>query len=171
PYTTLFRSVHDHDVRQRREQRDRREVLDDVVSEIGRDGGIDGVGDGALQQRVAVVRRMRHEIGGDVAAGAAAVLDDELLAELLAERLRQHARGDVARGAGTEADDDAHRPRRIALRLGDWNGERGSAGYELQKSTARKCHGVRSLRSGWRRDPFCLEYWIAGRDLPRGVCL
>src|SRR5690242_18338626 len=59
---------------------------------------IDGVGDGALQQRVAVVRRVRHEIGGDAAAGAAAVLDDELLAEPLAERLREHARGDVARG-------------------------------------------------------------------------
>ena len=100
-----------------------REVLDDVESEIGGDDGVDGVGDGALQQRVAVVGRVRHEIGGDVAAGAAAVLDDELLAELLAERLRQHARGDVARGARTEADDDAHRPRRIALRLGDRDGE------------------------------------------------
>src|SRR5262249_7191982 len=99
-------------------------------------------------QRVAVVGRVRHEIGGDIAAGAAAVLDDELLAELLAERLRQHARGDVARGARTEADDDAYRPRRIALRFGDPNGERGSAGRELQKSTTRKCHGVSLAERG-----------------------
>src|SRR6516162_6552536 len=104
--------------------------------------------DGALQQRVAVVRRVRHEIGGDVAAGAAAVLDDELLAELLAERLREHARGDIARGAGGKTDDDAHRPRRIALRLGEPHGERGSTGYELQKSTTWKCHGGRSLNEG-----------------------
>src|SRR6516225_8855899 len=52
--------------------------------------------------------------------------------------------------------------------LSDRNGERGGAGNELQKSTARKGHGVRSLKSGWRSDAFCLEYWIAGRDLPRG---
>jgi hypothetical protein len=114
---------------------------------------------------------VRHEIGGDVAAGAAAVLDDELLAQSLGERLREHARGDVARGARTEADDDAHRPRRVALRLGEPNGERGSAGCELEKSTACKSHGVRSLKSGWPSDAFCLEYWIAGRDLPRGVYL
>ena len=101
-----------------------------------------------MQQRVAVVGRVRHEIGGDVAAGAAAVLDDELLAQPLGERLREHARGDVARGARTEADDDAHRPRRIALRLGEPNGKRGSAGCELEKSTACKSHGVRSLKSG-----------------------
>src|SRR5205807_10342889 len=118
------------------------EVLDEIESEIGCDHGVDGVGDGALQQRVAVVGRVRHEIGGDVAAGAAAVLDDELLAEPLGERLREHARGDVARGAGTEADDDAHRPRRVALRLGEPNGENGSAGCELEKSTAWEQHGL-----------------------------
>jgi hypothetical protein len=33
-------------------------------------------------------------------------------------------------------------------RLRDPHGERGSAGYELQKSTTRKCHGVRSLNEG-----------------------
>src|SRR5262249_30321852 len=124
------------------------EVLDEVESEIGRDDRVDGVGDGALQQGVAVVRRVRHEIGGDVAASAAAVLDDELLPEALAERLREHARGDIARRAGGKADDDAHRPRRVALRLGDPRDgrERGRAGCELEKSTPRKCHGVRSLK-------------------------
>jgi hypothetical protein len=34
------------------------------------------------------------------------------------------------------------------LRLGEPNGERGSAGCELQKSTACKSHGVRSLKPG-----------------------
>src|SRR5262249_31533221 len=96
----------------------------------------------------AVVGRVRHEIGGDVAAGAAAVLDDELLPEPLAERLREHARGDIARGAGGKADDDAYGPRRIALRFGDSRSgrERGRAGCELEKSAPRKCHGVRSLK-------------------------
>src|SRR5262249_61283200 len=117
------------------------------------DDGVDGIGDGALQQRVAVVRRVRNQIGGDVAAGAAAVLDDELLTELLAERLREHARGDVAGGAGGKTDDDAHRPRRVALRLGDRRGERGNAGYELQKSTARKCHGVSLPERGHDGNP------------------
>src|SRR5262249_17704432 len=140
------------------------EVLDEVESEIGRDDRVDGVGDGALQQGVAVVRRVRHEIGGDVAASAAAVLDDELLPEPLAERLCEHARGDIARRAGGKADDDAHRPRRIALRFGEPRGKRGSAGYELQKSTTGARHGVRSLKEGRRRRAFCLECWIGGRE-------
>ena len=36
------------------------------------------------QQRVAVLRRIRHQLGADHAAGAGAVVDDELLAEPLA---------------------------------------------------------------------------------------
>jgi hypothetical protein len=76
------------------------------------------LGDGALEQRVAIVRRVRDEIGRDVAAGAAAVLHHELLAENSRERLREHARGDVARGAGAKADDDAHRARGICFRRG-----------------------------------------------------
>ena len=75
------RGVHDQNIRQRGEQRDRRKILDEVETEIGRDHAVDGVGDGALQQRVAVLRCMRDEIAGDVAAGPAAVLHHELLAE------------------------------------------------------------------------------------------
>src|SRR5262249_16857692 len=73
---------------------------------------------------------------------AGGIGEDEWGAEPLGEGLREHARGDVARGAGTEADDDAHRPRRVALRLGEPNGERGSAGCELEKSTAWERHGL-----------------------------
>jgi hypothetical protein len=96
-----------------------------------------------LQQRVAVFRRVRHEIGGDVAAGPAPVLDDELLAEQPAERLCEHARGNIARGAGTKANDDAHRPRRIGLRFCHprYGRQRGSARGQMQECAAGKFHG------------------------------
>src|SRR5262249_54781261 len=63
-----------------------------------------------------VGRGMGDEIGGDRAAGAGAVLHDELLGKKLAQLLRQETRGDVAGCARRKAHDDAHRPVRISLR-------------------------------------------------------
>src|SRR5262249_8671663 len=77
--------------------------------------GVDNVGDREDEQGVAVLRRARDQFGGDAAAGAAARLDHELLAEIAAQVLRQDARRDVGGGARTEAVDDAHRPRRVGL--------------------------------------------------------
>ena len=63
-----------------------------------------------LQQRIAIRGRPRDRLGADVAAGAGAVLDDELLAEAVRQPLTHQARLDVGRPAGGKADDDAHRP-------------------------------------------------------------
>src|SRR5262249_5090732 len=87
---------------------------------------VDGVGYGALEQRVSVLRRMGDEIGGNVAAGAGAIFDHELLAEEHTELLRQHSRGNIARGAGTETHDDPHGVDWIvfSLRRGDTERQR-----------------------------------------------
>ena len=52
----------------------------------------------------------------DVAAGPAAVLDDDLLAEPLRQPLADKTRDDISPASRRETDDDAHRPRRIGLR-------------------------------------------------------
>ena len=82
---------------------------------------VDRVGVRHHQQRVAVRRRFRHEVGADDRAGAGAVLDDERLSQRLLQLLAEIARVDVGRAAGAERHDDAYRFRGISLRL------RGSA--------------------------------------------
>src|SRR5262249_26253114 len=128
------------------------------------------IGDGALQQCVAVVRRVRDEIGGDVAAGPAAVLDDELLTEQPRERLCEHACRDVAGGAGAEADDDACRPRRIVFRFGNLCDcrKRGSAHGQLQKTATGERHGGSSLNEPCHS--FCRECWTPNREEETVCC-
>jgi hypothetical protein len=53
---------------------------------------------------------MHDRLGGDIAAGARPVLDDEWLAEPLRQPLTDQTREDVVRPASGKADDDAHRP-------------------------------------------------------------
>ena len=48
---------------------------------------------------------MRHHRGADIGAGAAAVLDDNLLTDPLRYRLRDQARNDVEGAAGRNGDD------------------------------------------------------------------
>ena len=80
-----------------------------------RDRGVDGIGDGRHQQRVAVLRRARDVFGGDAGAGARPVLDHDLLAEEPAHAGAHGARREVGDGAGPEADDDAHRTVRVVV--------------------------------------------------------
>src|SRR5205823_12744997 len=62
---------------------------------------IDGVrGDGAHDERVAIRRALRDEVGADVAAGAGLVLDHHGLAERLLQLRRNQARGEVHRTSG-----------------------------------------------------------------------
>jgi hypothetical protein len=53
---------------------------------------------------------MHDRLGGDIAAGAGPVLDDERLAEPLRQPLTDQARENVVRPAGGKPDDDANRP-------------------------------------------------------------
>ena len=53
-----------------------------------------------LEQRVAVRGRSHDRLGGDVAAGARPVLDDELLAEALRQPLTGQTRNQVASATG-----------------------------------------------------------------------
>ena len=69
------------------------------------------------EQRVAVGRRARDALAGDVGAAAADVLDDEVLAELGRELGRDLPRHLVGRAAGRIGHDDGDRPRRIGLRV------------------------------------------------------
>ena len=83
-------------------------------------------------QRVAVGRRARDGFGADQAAAAGAVLDEELLAEGLAELVGEHAAEQIVGAAGRIGDDDAHRLVRPfgrgAFRQHRKNGETGGNG-------------------------------------------
>ena len=75
------------------------------------------------QQRVAVGRGLGRHVGADAAAGARPVLDNDLLAQRLAELLGGHARQDVGRLAGRGRDDDAQRLGRPSLWARDGEGK------------------------------------------------
>ena len=97
-------------------QTHRVEVAHRIVRQIALQVGVDGVrGDGGEKQRVAVGGRARRELGADGAAGAGAVVDDDLLAVGGAELLRDEARQHVVAAAGGKGDDEAHRLRRVGL--------------------------------------------------------
>jgi len=78
-----------------------REILDRIVGQAGAETHRDRVrARGGKADGVAVRRRLGDRIGADIAAGARAVLDDNLLPEALAELLPHDARDDVGAGAG-----------------------------------------------------------------------
>ena len=72
-------------------------------------------GDVALQQRVAVGRRVGGGLAGDHAAAAALVLDDEVLPEGAAPTLADDAGDHVVAAARGDRDDVADRPGGIGL--------------------------------------------------------
>jgi hypothetical protein len=80
--------AHDQQVGQRPQHGDRGEILGGIVRQLGVERRRDGVAGHAVEpDRVAVGRRMGDRIGADIAARAALVLDDELLAGELAQLL------------------------------------------------------------------------------------
>src|SRR5215467_12200632 len=93
-----------------------------------------------MEERIAVRRRAHDRLGGDVAAGAWPVLNNELLTEPLRAPLSYQTRDDVARTAGAIADDDANRPRRISLRRSDARDRRQRDSAGEQKLSAGKFH-------------------------------
>src|SRR5205085_697709 len=107
--------------------------------------GVDRVGRAEDEERVAVGRRIHHHLGGDVAAGARAILDDALLSQPLEEPLTDQPRGDVGRPAGGKSDDETQWAVRISLRARDTRKRHSSrSGGQLDKLTTRMTHDVRS---------------------------
>ena len=107
-----------------------------------------GVGE---QQRVAVRRRLGHDVGAEDAARAGTVVHQETLPQALGIVLGEHARGDVARPAGREDDDDAHRarrpscPRPVCAGGESWTGRKARPGAAQDLASS---HGA-VLPSGW----------------------
>ena len=99
------RRIYHHDKGAADEARDRRDVADEIEIEFVVERRIDRVRRTDQEERVAVRRRAHDRLGGDIAAGARPVLDDEWLAEPLRQPLTDQAREDVVRAAGGKADD------------------------------------------------------------------
>src|SRR2546428_14104145 len=92
------------------------DVADEIVTETLVERGVDHVVRADGEERVAIRRRTHDNLGGDIAAGARAVLDDELLTEPLGQRLSHNARDDIDRLSGGKTDHHAHRARGINFR-------------------------------------------------------
>ena len=91
----LERGMHHHEVGGRGHQRDRLEIGQRLVGQVGIEERADGeAADIAKEQRVAVGLRLGDDIRADIARNAAAVFDDDALAEALLELLRDGARID-----------------------------------------------------------------------------
>jgi hypothetical protein len=93
---------------------------------------------GHHEQRVAVRRRACDCFGADRAAGSAAIVDDDLLAEDLTHLRCEHARDDVGVSTRCEGNDHAHRLGGILLR------QRGCAEGECNSGERRA-----AARAGW----------------------
>jgi hypothetical protein len=134
--------VHYHHVRHTDNAGDWRDVANEIEIELLVQRGVDCIRRSGQEERIAVRRRARDRLGGDVAAGAWPVLNNELLTEPLREPLSYQTRDDVTRTAGAIADEDAYRSRRIGLcaRDGRHDGQRGSARGQMQKWSAGKFH-------------------------------
>ena len=75
------------------EQRNRLEVALNVVGELAVQEGVDDVSaERSEQQRVTVIRRLRHITGADAAARARAIFHDERYVEFRLHVLLQDAR-------------------------------------------------------------------------------
>jgi hypothetical protein len=96
-----------HDVRLGH-QRHRCEVACRIPGHAGEQERVDDLLHGAHEQRVAVLRRLDHELGPDVAAGPGPVLDDHRLAPALLQLLGEKSRDDVGGTAGRLAQHEAH---------------------------------------------------------------
>ena len=99
-----------HQVRHPCDDGDRLDVLDRIVGHVLLNILVDRVGARrADDEGVAVRIGLGDEIGGDVAACARLVLDDELLAVFFRELLRHEAAENVGGAAGGERHDEFHR--------------------------------------------------------------
>ena len=113
------RLVDHQQVGDERGEEDRLEVLDGVVWQIGVERRIHRVRGGVVHDGVAVAIRLGHGGGRDRAAGATAVVDDELRAPHLGELLEQDAAYRVGAARRWIGNHHLDRPHRIGgLRRG-----------------------------------------------------
>src|SRR5256885_1064138 len=121
------------------------------------------------EQRVAVGRRLGRGIDADGAAAAAAVVDDHALAEALPELRGDEAPDHVVRAAGREGNDEAHRLRRISLRMRPCCGEREQNGRKEAHRyiLAPAMDKLPNYRTDFRciRDEVSAEEWQARVEL------
>ena len=113
-------------------QRDRCEILDWIVGNMGEQRWIDYMGAEREENSVAVGCRLRDLGSADIAARARYVLNVELLTELFREFLRHEPGEGIGHAAGCKGDYRAHWPRRIGLRT--------SGLRDGQKRGSTSCH-------------------------------
>jgi hypothetical protein len=94
--------MHHYDVRLPVNACDRRDVADEIETELVVERGVDGVPTADYEQRVAVRRCAHDGLGADIAAAARPVLDHEWLAKPLRQPLTDQTGDDVGRSAGSE---------------------------------------------------------------------
>src|SRR5690349_7083360 len=126
-------------LRQDRNERYRREILDWVVRQLPDETRIDRVrGRSAEQPRVAVGRRMGGELCAYDSPAACAVVDDDLLAEVLRKFLGNDASDDVGAAAGRQRNDPAYRT--IGIRRGALSRcVEGGAGEDAHERREVRC--------------------------------
>src|SRR5262245_63892329 len=119
---------------------DRDDVTDEIEFEIVVQRDIPGVRRGNLKQGVAVWRRAHDGLGGDIAASAWLIYDDELLTEAFSQPLRDHPCTGVEWAARCIAHEQVHWPRWIRLSSGNARHaqRRESARRHLKKGSTEK---------------------------------
>ena len=133
------RGVHHQHARQRADQADGGEILARVVARIGIEARIDRERAGIGQQNcVSVGGAARHRAGRDGAAGAAAIVHHDLLAERLAHPVRHHAAERIIAAAGRERHHHGDRPRRIGLGKRRGGCERGRCAPPSSAKNSRR---------------------------------
>ncbi|MNC86111.1 hypothetical protein D3C83_17440 [compost metagenome] len=99
---------HDHHGR-RAKLRYRRKIADQVVPQFLIQGRIDRMRGCHHEKRIAIRRRFCGELRTDVGAGAGPVVDDDLLAQALAQAVSDGAAQRVGAASGWKRQDEAYR--------------------------------------------------------------
>src|SRR6267154_5807220 len=132
-----LRGDHEH-VRAAAHERDRGEVPLRVERQRPVQRHVDRVGRRGDEERVAVGRALRDEIGADVAARSGAVLDDDRLPERFAQTGRERPRGEIGDPARRKSDDEPDRLRGVLRERGERKKERDHPGAACHPSFERR---------------------------------
>src|SRR5262249_22259892 len=97
----------------------RRDVAAEIETKLFVHRSIDRVCRGEQEERVAIGRRARDRLRGDIAASTPPVLDDEWPAEPFRQPLAHQTCDDVESASCGGTDAQTPRPRRIGLRPRD----------------------------------------------------